>query len=47
MTKGTRESSFLLLQKLVGFDIINSPINKNLTRTIVKLNFGESNEQSF
>ena len=31
MTKGARKSSFLLLQKHVSCDIINSPINKNLT----------------
>ena len=34
MTKGTREELLLLLQKCVRYDIIISPINKNLTRRL-------------
>ena len=34
MTKGAREELLLLLLKCVRYDIIISPINKNLTKTI-------------
>ena len=36
--KGAREELLLLLQKLVSCDIINSPINKNLTVTFKMIN---------
>ena len=34
MTKGARKELLLLLQKCVNCDIINSPINKNLTEVV-------------